>query len=291
MFNDNFCPLSKTRMPEKLVKSIEYNGYHYFNDVIGEAIISIFVTRNLERHSSYLPILAGICRNRFEDNEEPIPITEQFIDEELKNYRYPNSFSEKKLHLLNYISKKSGLDRDPISLSSNRDFPIPYAKDEKKFIQIMNDLEQSNWIKIESKIEKLSNITIYQGVTLTDEGELTINKFGVLLKFSLNTNDEKLNNLFNHSQQLFFRNNSTIEDKRSACQSLSLILEGVKGDLKSFFSDSDIEFLSKIINEYDIRHNKSRTIQLIHVEQVEWIYYSLMNTILTYFKLNNKFLK
>ena len=96
--------------------------------------------------------------------------------------------------------------------------------------------------------------------------------------------DEKIN----HAKNLFFSSSSTLDDKRSACETLSFVLEPLRDDLNSFFSTSDVSDFFQIVNRFDIRHNKSTTINLVHEEQLEWVFYTLLNTIATYVKLKKK---
>jgi len=96
--------------------------------------------------------------------------------------------------------------------------------------------------------------------------------------------DEKIN----HAKDLFFQDSATLDDKRSACETLSFVLEPMRDDLNSFFSTSDVSDFFQIVNRFDIRHNKSSTINLIHEEQLEWVFYTLLNSINVFVKLKNK---
>ncbi len=52
--------------------------------------------------------------------------------------------------------------------------------------------------------------------------------------------------------------------------------------------DSDTEDFFNIVNNFDIRHNKNRVKLINNEEQLEWIFYSLLNTINTYVKMKRK---
>lgn len=54
------------------------------------------------------------------------------------------------------------------------------------------------------------------------------------------------------------------------------------------FTKGDTNVFFKIINDFDIRHNKNTTRQIEFPEQLEWIFYSLLNTINTYTKLKQR---
>jgi len=43
-----------------------------------------------------------------------------------------------------------------------------------------------------------------------------------------------------------------------------------------------------MVNNFNIRHNKTSTKVIEHEVQLEWIFYSLLNTITTYIKIRNK---
>ena len=75
---------------------------------------------------------------------------------------------------------------------------------------------------------------------------------------------------------------------RSACENLSYVLEPLRKDCEVLFTKSDTNVFFKIINDFDIRHNKNTTKQIEFPEQLEWIFYSLLNTINTYTKLKQR---
>lgn len=92
----------------------------------------------------------------------------------------------------------------------------------------------------------------------------------------------------NHAYSLFSQENSSIEDKRSACEELSFVLEPFREDLSMYFSKKDVNHFFDLVNNFDIRHNRETTKKLVFVEQVEWVFFGLLNTILTYGKLKKR---
>jgi len=60
-------------------------------------------------------------------------------------------------------------------------------------------------------------------------------------------------------------------------------LEPLREELKKTFT-SDTKIFFRIVNEFNVKHNKERTKNIQHEEQLEWIFYSLLNTINTYSK-------
>ena len=79
-----------------------------------------------------------------------------------------------------------------------------------------------------------------------------------------------------------------MDKMRSACEVLSYILEPLRKDLEKYFKQKDISDFFQLVNNFDIRHNKESTKDIIHEEQLEWVYYSLLNTINTYTKLQKR---
>ncbi|HEX4850263.1 MAG TPA: hypothetical protein VFV08_05615, partial [Puia sp.] len=52
--------------------------------------------------------------------------------------------------------------------------------------------------------------------------------------------------------------------------------------------DGDTEDLFNIVNNFTIRHGKISTKRIVHEEQLEWVFYSLLNTLNTYIKMKKK---
>jgi len=96
--------------------------------------------------------------------------------------------------------------------------------------------------------------------------------------------DEKIN----HAKKLFFKERATMDEKRSACETLIFVLEPLRDKLTNFFSSGDVSDFFQMVNRFDIRHNKNSTINLPHEEQLEWVFYTLLNSINTYVKLDKK---
>jgi hypothetical protein len=54
--------------------------------------------------------------------------------------------------------------------------------------------------------------------------------------------------------------------------------------------EGDTEYFFRIVNEFSIRHNKLSTKRINSEEQLEWVFYCLLNTINTYVKMKRKVL-
>jgi hypothetical protein len=64
-------------------------------------------------------------------------------------------------------------------------------------------------------------------------------------------------------------------------------MEPLRKELDELFK-CDAEYFFRILNEFTIRHNKERTKSIENPEQLEWVFYSLLNTLNTYVKLKRK---
>jgi len=106
-----------------------------------------------------------------------------------------------------------------------------------------------------------------------------------LISQELKTGDPAIDEKINHAKKLFFADPKTLDNMRSACEVLSYVLEPLKKKLMPTFADADVNIFFKMVNDFDIRHNKGYTAKLMHEEQLEWVFYTLLNSINTYAKL------
>lgn len=194
-------------------------------------------------------------------------------------------------HFLQYLYDNGGKEYKSHFVDSNTDSPITYSsKDE--FERIITFLDSEGWITYEKK-RGTQQCIIYQGLRITKLGIQHIEKslprmpMVGLVNQQIATGNPEVDKNIEHARLLFFAENSTLESKRSACESLSFALEPFREDLKKEFQ-GDTEVFFRIVNDFAIRHNKERTKNLQHEEQIEWIFYSLLNTINTYSKMKRK---
>lgn len=122
------------------------------------------------------PVLAGICRNAFENEQEPPLINEEFLSTGIKNYKYPTEFREKAMHLLRHLYNKGGKAYKTFDLSSPRDYPICYGEEIDEFNRVMNFLEDKYLIKWKDSNEFGRHRKKYLSVQLTDSGIEQIDK-------------------------------------------------------------------------------------------------------------------
>ena len=103
----------------------------------------------------------------------------------------------------------------------------------------------------------------------------------------ITTGDPAVDATIRQARKAFFDNPTSFDSKRSACEALSYVLEPLREELKDKF-DSDTEAFFNIVNNFNIRHNKLSTRRINNEEQLEWVFYSLLNTINTLVKMKRK---
>lgn len=267
----------------------------YEFSVVGKVNIALPTLLSLINERKYKhPILAGICRNAFENKIEPPLITQDLISNGLKNIEYPKSFKEKNRHFLKYMYNNGGKDFKLFSFVNASDYTICYAEDLNEFSNILNYLSDNRFIKWHSEQGMSGTRKRYHEVQMTDKGIEEVEKdlpniplIG-LAEQKIATGDILVDEKINHAKELFFRLPQTLDRMRSACETLSYILEPLRKKSKNYISSKDVEDFFIIVNNFDIRHNKDKTKNLEHPEQLEWIFFSLLNTINTYTKLKNR---
>jgi len=288
------CILGREILPQN-ESPILGTSYEYYEETVGKVKVTDVAYNELMHGDFERYIIAGITRNAYENQQEPPLITSQFIRNGYKELNPPTTFNDKSQHLLKHLYNHGGKENASIELNSTKDFPIAYAEPEE-LSRIVGFLEKNNWIEISRthKVGAMASQRIFMGVELTisgmdkiEEDSSEIPLIG-LVEQRIKTGNVAVDEKINHAKDLFFKKDATLNDKRSACETLSHILEPLRNDLTNFFSASDVSDFFQIVNRFDIRHNKSTTINLIHEEQFDWVFYSLLNTINTFVKLKKK---
>ena len=283
----NVCPLTGQSI-NLLQPNPSVEEYFYETPKTGKVRITDIAFKSAPNLSiEEKQILSGMCRNATIKNDDNLRITSALL-QQLNNQDIPYSFEERARHLLQYLYDNGGKVFKDRTFDSDTDSSITYSsKDE--FERIISFLKSEDWITYEDKIGTQQCI-IYHRLTLTKLGIQQIEKglpkmpLVSLVNQQITTGDVEIDKNIEHARLLFFGENSTLESKRSACEVLSFVLEPFREDLKKTF-EGDTEVFFRIVNDFAIRHNKDRTKNLQHAEQIEWIYYSLLNTINTYSKM------
>lgn len=286
--NKSICPL--TGQVIVLNQSLDSISYFYETPKTGKVK---FTDVAFPAASELTPeekwILTGICRNQTIKGEPPIMITAAFL-KQLLNQEIPYAFEERARHLLKYLYDNGGKEYKSFNLNSSNDSPITYSSIDE-FERIIRYLESES--HIQSKSTKTNAGTFYQGLSLTKTGINEIEKglpkmpmFG-LVNQEIRSGDAAIDSQIEHARKSFFDPHSTLESKRSACEALSFVLEPLRNEIKALLP-GDTEVFFNLVNNFNIRHNKNTTKVIQHEEQLEWVFYSLLNTINTYFKLKRK---
>lgn len=288
------CLIGRPVKPDD-VKPIVDQTLDYFEPAVGRVRVTMAAYGELLEGNYERYLIAGITRNAFENKVEPPLIDSAFINGGYKALSPPTDFREKAHHLLRYLYDHGGRENHKFELNSTREFPIAFAEPDE-FVRLVDHLEKEHWIRI-GKTHPIGGgrtQRLYLNLELTTWGvkevEKTLPQIPMigLVDERITTGDGEIDEKINHAKNLFFKDGSTMDDKRSACETLSFVLEPLRKDLTSFFSTGDVSDFFLLVNRFDIRHNKTSTTSLVHEEQLEWVFYTLLNTITTYTKLKRK---
>lgn len=280
-------PLGKNELKPITGAIIEYE-----TENVGKVNITILAYTELLNGEFERYLIAGICKNRTLQNEAPVLIDSNFIREGYKKLAPLTNFEDKCNHFLKYLFEHGGKENKEFELNSMKAFPIAYAYPEE-FTRIIDQLKLDYSITIKKTHQMGRDIThqLYMGVKLTSSGKEEAKKalpkiplFG-LVSQKITTGNTEIDEKINHAREQFFDEPQTPNKMRSACEALSFVLEPLREDLKSYFNQKDVSDFFQIVNTFDIRHNKETTKNIVHEEQLEWVFYTLLNTISTYVKL------
>jgi hypothetical protein len=290
------CALIGYNLKENELKPINSTTIEYETEYVGKVKITLLAYEYLlnnkcdpERY-----IIAGICKNRTLNNEEPILIDSEFINVNYKNENPPSSFDQKCNHLLNYIYENGGKENIEIELNSTKHFPLSFSNSEE-FTRVVGQLENDHYIDIRNthNFARGGTSKLFMGIKITSLGKTKALKalpkmpmYGLVIQ-EITTGNKEVDVKINHARKMFFDNPTSIDKMRSACETLSFVLEPIREELKNYFKEKDVSDFFQIVNSFDIRHNKESTKTILHEEQLEWVFYSLLNTINTYTKLKN----
>ncbi|MBL0236048.1 MAG: hypothetical protein IPQ02_05370 [Saprospiraceae bacterium] len=207
---------------------------------------------------------------------------------------YSESFVQKAINFLKYLYKNGGVDYKEFDFISNKDYTLADSIDAKEFDKIILYLLEYNYISSKPKIKIASNINTYKDVRLTKlgikEAEKSLPKMpmiGLVIQ-TISTGNNEIDIKINHARQMFLEEPQTMDKMRTACETLSYVLEPLRKECETIFSKKDINAFFDIVNNFDVRHNKEYTKKLEIPEQLECIFYSLLNTINTYAKIKSK---
>lgn len=286
------CAITGYELKEEELKPITGTTLEYETEYVGKVKITIPAFQELLTGSYDRYAIAGICKDRTLKNEEPVLIDSNFIREGYKNLNPPTDFEEKCSHFLRYLYKHGGRENIEFEFNSMKHFPLAFASPDE-FTRIIDQLE-TDFLITTRKVHPMGrdkSHQIYMGVKLTNTGKDEAKRglpqmplFGLVSQV-ITTGDMEVDEKINHARELYFDEPKSLDKMRSACEALSFVLEPLREDLKNYFNQKDVSDFFQIVNTFDIRHNKDTTKNIVHEEQLEWVFYSLLNTINTYVKL------
>ncbi|GGA90155.1 hypothetical protein [Puia dinghuensis] len=233
-------------------------------------------------------ILAGIYRNKKIKNEPAEMITTNIVNNILQQ-NIPYAFEAKARHFLKYLYDDGGKEFKSFDLNARLVSTIAYATP-NEFERIVEFLKAEYWVEIRQEFHGAGT---YHGLKLTKIGKEEVEKglpkmpmFG-LVSQEISTGDPTSDASIEQARKAFFDEPTNFESKRSACEALAFVLEPLRKELDGMF-EGDTEIFFNIVNNFSIRHNKLSTRRINNEEQLEWVFYSLLNTINTFVKMKRK---
>jgi len=292
----NKCALTRYNFKQGELKPLTSEIIEYETEYVGKVKITLPAYRELLTGSFERHIIAGICKHRTINGLDPVLIDSKFIREGYKKLNPPHEFEEKCYALTKILYQLYGKENKEFELNTSKDFPLGFSSPEE-FTRIIDQLKTDFHITFRRKHNMGTgdqSVNIFMGVKITNSGKEEAKKalpkiplFG-LVNQNITTGNFETDEKINHSRKLFFSEPQSIDNMRSACETLSYILEPFRIDLSDYFTSKDVSDFFQIVNKFDIRHNKESTMKIVEPEQLEWVFYSLLNTINTYSKLKGK---
>lgn len=89
--------------------------------------------------------------------------------------------------------------------------------------------------------------------------------------------------------KLFYSKDAGIDDRKIACRELVDTLEKIKKGLKKIeYLKKDESDFSNIFNNFSIRHHKAGQKEIKNPIYWDWLFYALLNTVITFYKLSEE---
>jgi len=265
--------------------------YLYETETTGKILISdVALSGANNLGNGEKQIIRGLARNSAIRKEAPYTISYKLYSQ-LNNQDIPYGFDARVKHLLKYLYDHGGKEYVAFELSSERDSAISYSSRDE-FERIIKCLVSEGWI-IYNNLTATKNTYLYHQVQITRGGIQEIEKGQPVMPLihivnaSIKTGTPDIDAKIEHAKRLFFEPPSSLDHKRSACETLSFVIEGYRKELSGIFH-GDTEIFFQIVNQFHIRHNNNKTKAIEHEEQLEWIFYGLLNTVHTYVKMKKK---
>jgi hypothetical protein len=289
------CPITGYELKPAEILPTTGMAMVYQTEYVGKVKVALSVFDELLNGLFPRDLIGGICLHRTIDGLEPVLIDSQFIREGYKEHKPPTEFDEKCNVLVRVLYQLYGKENRTFELNTTKHFALAYSSPEE-FGRIIDQLVSDGFLKVGKKqsMGRDNSRIVYLTVQMTNAGKREAKKalpkmpmFG-LVNQEISTGDREIDERINHARNLFFSEPQTLDHMRSACETLSFVLEPLRDSLRGYFSTNDVSAFFQIVNTFDIRHNKDHTARLVEPEQLEWVFYTLLNTISAYYKLKER---
>lgn len=265
----------------------------YWNEAVGRVVIGeIYYQTLVNLAQTKNPVLAGWCRELHENGEEPVILTKEVAEEFLESNRYPRTLKEKAERLIRHLYKAGGKEGRAFELQNGADYPLCYAESARDFEDVITYLNEGGSLSMTVK-PLGGRVKLFKGrldpdVRDTLEEEEAQGPMAGLVNQEIRTGDDSVDRRIDHARKLFLEQPQTKERMRSAVVELAMILEPLRTKLEGTFGKKDTDVFFGLVNQFDIRHNKKEILRIEHEEQLEWLFFTLLNTLNTYAKLQRK---
>lgn len=210
---------------------------------IGKVKISLALCMEFINSRNYdHPVLAGICRNAYENGKEPPLITTAFYNETLNTLDFPRDSRSKADHLLKYLYAKNGRNLKGLNFFSLKDYPVCYSANFKEFSSILDYLKNNTLIDWKNSQEISGGKVQYSSVFLTDKGiakvesEKNANANDALDKINKAIKQfKRIESLVNGSAYVFGGNVPSVENEIDKLQTENALLIGQLDDVINKF--------------------------------------------------------
>jgi len=288
------CALIGYNLEPEQLEPVTGQTINYQTEYVGKVQMTISAYQALLAGDFERGTLAGICWHRTFEKKLPVLIDTNFINGGFKSLNPPMEFEEKCAALIRVLYQKYGKENHKFELRSDRQFAWAYA-DPDEFTRIIDQLKSDHYITYSKRhLMSRSGPYLFQSVQMTPKGKREAKKtlpqmpLVGLVSQTITTGNIEVDAKINQARDLFLSEPPSLENMRSACETLSYVLEPLRKDLSTYFATKDVSDFFQMVNTFDIRHNKESTKKITSQEQLEWVFYSLLNTINTYSKLKKK---
>lgn len=287
------CPLTGYKAEDLQYVNPPSSLLSYQNAAVGKVLIGALYYQMLINMGQRRPILAGYCRHEHIAGREPMVLVHGPAEELERTLKCPKTLREKEEYLLRYLYDNGGSQGKWFDLQSQRDYPLCFSSGPEEFEAVMANLNDRE--KLECRATRLagrsnSNFRLRLRANALDDLEAHL-AHGPLLGMTsqvIVTSNPEWNTRISHAIDLFDVQPRTKERMRSAVNELSAVLEPLRSKLEGSFGRKDTNTFFQLVNDFDVRHNKTETNRIEYEEQLEWLYYCFLNTLNTYSKLDRK---